>query len=589
MAAVSDRTGALVWAAFAVILSAQVFLGLWGIAASWTRGHNGWNGAAYQNGARNTLRWGELFPLQYETANVPPDVDELYTHAPLGLHLHVVASIAVFGDREASVRGVAAFWNVAALCALFFVVRRLWGDLEGLLAAGIYVALPINAIYTNMANHSAGLIFWSLVSLYTYVRASDREAWSVPAFAGFLASFAMACAWDWPAYYVALAVALHWMVGDWRRRHAVSWHVVVFCIWVALLFLGHLALVQWATGSLDELTGTFNARRALSWPMFRAHLLVVPGLMFTWPVLGVSMAWFVFWAFRASHGRAQARDLVPVAFLIAAALHYGTFRWSAVVHSYWAWPSLPFVAISCAVSIVGIGRRVRRVASTRLEARMPATSRLFASVAAAGVGALVLVPLLLRDAQLVPEGRRVGGSMWFFTPVRGAIEPYDSGRAELRLASRIREWTDRATGVELHPSFKTRRLEPRFDVTLDRVTYRWSPRPRTRIDNRQGVDGWVFVAPLAEVPEETRVELASHHPYRQLDGYFMTDLRSDEVDIEVWESTPLPITCRWWLFHSPIEPPVSVSRSVAKEEDLRNRVEELGNGPSGKSRNVNPG
>ncbi|MDH4282906.1 MAG: glycosyltransferase family 39 protein, partial [Myxococcales bacterium] len=132
--------------AFAAVLALQIFLGVWGIADQWTRGHNGWNGAAYQNAARNTLRWGVLFPLQYDTANVPPSKDELYTHAPLALHLHDVASVKLFGDSELSIRLVAAFWSVAALCMLFAVVRRLWDDAHALTASAVYVVLPINAI-----------------------------------------------------------------------------------------------------------------------------------------------------------------------------------------------------------------------------------------------------------------------------------------------------------------------------------------------------------------------------------------------------------------------------------------------------------
>ncbi|HSN81445.1 MAG TPA: hypothetical protein VLS88_02610, partial [Polyangiales bacterium] len=93
-----DRVGGRrrpVRVAFALILALQVFLAVLGIADQWTRGHNGWNGAAYHNAARNTLRWDVLFPLQYETANVPPRKDQLYTHAPLGVHLHNVASLAL--------------------------------------------------------------------------------------------------------------------------------------------------------------------------------------------------------------------------------------------------------------------------------------------------------------------------------------------------------------------------------------------------------------------------------------------------------------------------------------------------------------
>jgi len=577
-----DRVGGrrvLVYGAFAVLLAFQVFLGLWGVADQWTRGHNGWNGAAYHNGARNTLRWGELFPLQYDTANVPPKKERLYTHAPLGLHLHNVASVSIFGDRELSIRLVAAFWSVAALCMLFAVVRRLWSDAHGLLAAAIYVALPINAIYTNMANHSAGFIFWSLLTLYLYVRSADAAEWRWPPFVLFLFAFAMAATWDWPAYYVALAIAAHWTTkGDSPLLLRVKGHPVnpsekgtvpflklgVFCGWVLLLFGGHFALVEWLTGSLDELTGTFNARRALSWQRFRTHLLVVPEIMFTPPLLVLSGGWLIAWGARLARAKAEARDIVPIAFLFAGLVHYFTFGWSAIVHSYWAWPMLPFVAIAVATSLLAMGRWV--------EGRMPARAQGGLARAAAFSVTIFLVPLAVRDAQIFPQGRYAGGSMWFFTPVRGAIDTYDSGGPELRFAERIKAWTDRGTGVQLHPSLKSRRLEPRFDITLDRATYRWSPRPRPQITNDQGVNGWVFIAPVEELPENERIDLAARYPYRQFDGYLMVDLRTEGTDIEIWDVTPQSTTPSWWLFHSAFEPPVIASRSTAEEASLRDKV-----------------
>lgn len=572
-----DRVGgrrALVYAGFAFVLAFQVFLGLWGVADPWTRGHNGWNGAAYHNGARNTLRWGELFPLQYDTANVPPKKEQLYTHAPLALHLHNVASVRIFGDRESSVRLVAAFWSVAALCMLFAVVRRLWSDGHGLLTAAIYVALPINAIYTNMANHSAGFIFWALLTLYLYVRASDAQRWRWRDFVLFLAAFTMAAAWDWPAYYIALAIAVHWLATLLRRApRIVSYPFFVFCVWVLVLFVGHFALVEWLTGNLDELTGTFNARRALSWERFRLHLVVVPEVMFTVPILALGGGWLVAWAARLAHSKAAARDLIPIAFLVAGLIHYLTFRWSAMVHSYWAWPMLPFVAMAVATSLFAIGRQIENRVDSALDARVPTPARVRIARAAALSVAIFLVPLAIRDIQVVPQGRYVGGSMWFFTPVRGAIDTYDSGRPELRFAKRVKAWTDRNTGVQLHPSLQSRRLEPRFDITLDRATYRWTPRPRPQIKNDQGVDGWVFIAPVEELSESDRIDLAARYPYRQFDEYVMIDLRGEGPNIEVWESKPQPVTPRWWLLHSPFEPPSVASRSVVQESSLRDEVD----------------
>ena len=569
---VGGRRG-LIRIAFAVVLAAQVFLAVWGVADQWTRGHNGWNGSAYHNAARNTLRWDVLFPLQYETANVPPKKEQLYTHAPLALHLHNVASVKLFGDREASIRMVAGFWSVAALCMLFAVVRRLWDDTHALAASALYVALPINAIYTNMANHSAGFIFWSLLTLYLYIHATSTPPWRRTHYTLFLLTFAIAASWDWPAYYIAAAKALHWTQKGVRplfRRVNPSekgsdpfsrsaGQLAVFCFWVLALFAGHFVLVEVVSGNLDELAGAFNTRRALSWVRFRTHLLVVPELMFTAPVLGLCAAWIVTWGVRVSRGTARTRDLVPVAFFTAGLIHYWTFRWSAVIHSYWAWPMLPAVAIAVPVSLFAMARWIRERFSTWVS---------FSVV-------LLLIPLAIRVVQIVPEGRYVGGSMWFFTPVRGAIDTYDSGRPELRFAEHIKSWTDRSTGVQLHTSLKPLRLEPRFDITLDRVTHRWSQNPRREIPNTKGATGWVFVAALDAFTEDQRAKFASRHPYRQFGDYFMVDLRTDARDIEAWSSTPAPVSPEWWLFHSAFEPPVSLARLSATERSLRRKPPEL--------------
>ena len=530
----------------------------------WTRGHNGWNGAAYHNAARNTLRWNVLFPLQYDTANVPPTKDQLYTHHPLALHLHNVVSVKLFGDRELSIRLVAGFWSVAILCMLFAVVRRLWDDAQAIAASAIYVALPINAIYTNMANNSVGFIFWILLTLYLYIRASRAPPWSWPAFSTFLASFGVAATWDWPAYYIAFCIALHWAWTVYRQRSSEparrsTTQLVMFCLWVLALFAGHFVLVEVLTGNLDELRGTFNARRALSWSRFRTHLLVVPELMFTVPILGLCAAWLGAWAIRVARGTAEARDLVPVAFLVAGAIHYWTFRWSAIVHSYWAWPMLPAVAIAVTTSLFETARWIRGRAG------------LLASFSVL----LLLVPLAIRVVEIVPTGRYVGGSMWFFTSVRGTIDHYDSGRPELRFARRVKAWTDRSTGVQLHTSLKPFRLEPRFDITLDRVTHRWSQNPRPEIPNDQGANGWVFVAAVDAFSEEERAAFASRHPYRQYGDYFMLDLRREARDIEVWGLTPVSSSPRWRLLHSAFEPPTRATRVIGAEQSLDKKVAEL--------------
>ncbi|MFW6051957.1 MAG: glycosyltransferase family 39 protein, partial [Myxococcota bacterium] len=396
------RAGALprrlLWSWLAFVLTAQALLGFLGVADLWTRGHNGWNGGAYHLAARNTLRWGLLFPLQYDAGTVPPTGADVYTHHPLALHLHDTASLWLFGDHPAAIRGVAAVHAVLALAMLFLLVRRYWSDLHAVVASGVYLLLPVNAIYLNMANHSSGFLFWSLLALYCYLayqRAMDAGGQAGRWYAATLAAFWVAAQWDWPAYYVAFGMAVHWLVAGvarLRRTGRPCWRwdrhlggLAGFCVLVLASFGGHFLLVEIVTGNLSELGGTFEKRQDVPWSRFREHLKVVPELMFTWPVLALCGGWVAAYVVRLARGRARARDLVPVVYAYGGVIHYLVFKWSAVVHSYWAWTTLPFVAIACATSLVAAGGWVARRAAPRI-------GRRGALAAGAAVG-LALVPL----------------------------------------------------------------------------------------------------------------------------------------------------------------------------------------------------
>src|SRR5690606_23223356 len=102
------------------------------------------------------------------------------------------------------------------------------------------------------------------------------------------------------------------------------------------------------------------------------------------------------------------RDAVPFVFGVAGVAHYVIFRHSAVVHEFWAWYTLPFVAIACATSLLAAGRFLAaRVGGAR------------GRVVAAGVLVAFMTPFVVHAARVIPDGRRVGGSMWFVAPVRG--------------------------------------------------------------------------------------------------------------------------------------------------------------------------
>ena len=163
----------------------------------WQVGHNGFNGAAFSNGARNTLRHGVIAPALYHTGHGPPPPDQVFVHHPMLLHLHLVALKAAFGHSELVSRLLPASYSLAVLVLLFVAVRRLWGDAMALLSAAFFVLTPMHTIFANMVDHEQPGLFWCLMLVYSYIRwlQTWRRLWFVLT----LVSVTLAVQFVWPA------------------------------------------------------------------------------------------------------------------------------------------------------------------------------------------------------------------------------------------------------------------------------------------------------------------------------------------------------------------------------------------------------
>ncbi len=572
--------------ALIMILFVQALLGFSQSGDLLTRGHNGWNTGAYQQAARNSLRFNLLFPVQYYTGVAPPKPDLAYSHAPLGLHLHTTLSVWLFGDEEASVRGVAAVQGVLAVLMLFALTRRLWGDVHALVAAGFYVALPINGIYANMSNHASGFVTWSLATFYCYLRFHDlrQAAQAQPSarraairwFFAMCAAYLMAAAWDWASNYTALAIALHWLYAGMVRqaragrsfvRPGVDFGLVTLFACVVLGFLAtHALLVQFYAGGLSELAATFDNRQEVDPVKWAYHLRTVPEYMFSWPVLLLCALWLVAFLLRAVSGRLKLRDLVPFTFAYGGVLHYWIFKKSAIVHEYWAWHTLPFVALACAVTWLWLAGQLASLGERGLRLMSDGPRARYGSLL--GVCALgLLLPFFERVIEIVPAGRSVAGSMWFVGPVRRPTPtPYSSTRPELRFGKQVRAWTNRNTGVLRHRSLNSTADSPLWAITLDRELRGVADIPAKLPAGPK--EGWVFVADRRSFDKTKLLEIVSRHPYYQYGHHFMLDLRSKQTDVRIWQVRETPMTAGHWFWMSPFEPPVAAVRVPAAEARL---------------------
>lgn len=567
--AIRRRAG---WTGLVLVLGTQGFLGLWQIDDDWVRGHVGYNSSAFFSGARNSLRWGTIFPVKYYTGTTPPPPSNQYTHHPLGMNLAHQAVLLVLGEHRWAVRSVHAFHALLAAFAMFWVVRRLWSDEVGLLASAVYVAFPINAIYTNMANHSSAFVAYSLFALLfhiEHVRARAQRQFERARRWFFLCcgAFFLAAMWDWPAYYVASAIALHGAAvaishRDWR---GLGW-TVGFGLWVLCPFVLHFGLTAWITGGLDELAGTLSSRTAVDPTRFWDHLRRVPVLMFGPVVLWVGGLWLLFIPPRAFTRRLGDRDLVPITFAFAGGLHYGLFRWSAVVHSYWAWSMLPFFAIALSTTALWLGERAREGAVPRVGA--------IGRLATPAVVLVLLVPFAVHAIEVTVRGRSAGGSMWFPYPfVRPQpADTYTSGRVLSQFAQWVNTQTTRDTGVLVHSPLDRRRPEHRLSITMDR-RHRWVKEPPRTPPRREGdLVGWVLIGERSALPSEQRRGYAARHRYVERGPFFFVDFRTKEGSVEVYrmEETEPTILYRWLV--TPFERPLRYMRDEAAEALVRARA-----------------
>lgn len=584
---------------FTALVLSQTFVSFMGAGDQFVVGHNGWNSSAYLQSARNTLRWGSLFPVQYYTGRTPPTVKDGYTHHPLGMHLHNVASVWLFGDHPGSIRAVPALFGVLALIALILVVRLLYDDRTALLAGAIYVVLPTNAIYVNMSNHENGFIFWTFLWGLFYLRflavrfpdgangAGDDaqppppRRW-VPAYLLMLLSFFWAAMWDWPAYYCAFVFAVHWFAVIIRRHRRGERRLrpllpdlgllAGYSLLVLATFVGHFVLVAAIAGSVSDLHGVFEARQSGSATMLAHHFKVVPILMFTIPVLLVMFGWLFVRGWQAVRGRLPRREILALTFGIAGLLHYYIFRGTAVVHEYWGWTLVPFASIACATFIVFAYERV----SSLLTRRFPSRRRLWGVLAAALVSLLVLGNLGWRFVELVPAGRAVGGSLWFVADSRPVREPYVSNREMVRFAEEVKARTTRHTGVIIDPALeRIRGYEPRVPITLDREVVFQTLKPPPA-DRQLGItEGWVYLAPPRLLSERRILELARAHPVLVYDDFVMVDLRSSEGGIEVIRNEPAERSAWAWFWRGPWSDAVAPVHQPEDEERLRRALAKL--------------
>jgi hypothetical protein len=309
---------------------------LYGAFGPWQWGHNGFNGAAFCQAARNAIRFHIPGQALYYTGLEKPGAELIYTHHPQLLHWHLVVLFKVLGQAPWVGRMVPVFYSVATLVLIHHIGVRLWDRLHAVVAMALYAFTPLHTIFANMIDHEQGAIFFVLLTVYQYVRWLDGYArWRLVLM---LATISLGAQFDWPAYYIAFFLAVHAFVRAVRaRKWCPEWtFVIVFSIVVLINFGGFFLWIRSVRGTLEEMGKAYvhrtNVMEGYGMQLY-ARMLDMHGPVIMW----ATGLWLPLVIVRARRRELHPRDLIAGCFFAAQVIHSSVFKSAGFIHSYWTY------------------------------------------------------------------------------------------------------------------------------------------------------------------------------------------------------------------------------------------------------------
>jgi 4-amino-4-deoxy-L-arabinose transferase-like glycosyltransferase len=528
------------WLLFALVALFYCLLGVRGISGPWHWGHNGYMGATFSQAAKNSARFGIIGQAPYHYDREPPPASKIYTHHPLGLHAHLVASFALFGTHEGAARLIPYAYSVAAWLMLMLTVRRFWGDRTACLAGLAYALTPLNLIFANMVSHQQGGIFACLCLLYAYLRWQQSGRLRYVFLCG--AGVTLATQFDWPGYYVAFAVAAHCLTTGFRGSAppAWRWFLAVFSGLTLANLFAFFAWIYITQSGIDEMVEVFRFRNRMPPPGSYLALLWQRVRVLHGPVLLPAAAIGAIGGLLASKARPMpSRALIPLAFFFAGLVQVLVFPQAAELHSYWIYYWSPALAICAALGL--------ELLSVRF-------AILFERSSAISIPQRWSAPILALLFTLTQ-----GSFAW-----RTWLEQLDHGHAadcddcyfqrfeRLWFPSLAGQFDRRAVRYALHSSIRDPR--PELHYYLD-APYRRVERVHHATENE------VVLVDRENLDPRDRSVLnhlaRKHATVVWMDRFYAIDLRNRAPDLVRYEAVPdEPGLVEWWLNTQSSDPPL---------------------------------
>lgn len=326
----------------------------WEIAGPFGAGHYA-AGPAFAVAAENSLEWGIIEPIPAYYTLDRPRPDEYYCHHPFGFFWVMAAFLKVLGHHDWVVRAPAVLMSAATPPLLYAIGRAIWGPIAGAVAAASFATLPIALAYANLSNLEVPTIFGVLVTSLGYVRYTQtwRKRWLVFALSGLTFGLFM----DWPAYFFAASLLAFLAVRGFllprlfppldARGFARFW-ALASCVGVGVLLL-HLYWFGRAGQLHDFLAGGTVRSSGVETPL--SHVLwgrrYWIEISFTPLAIAIGKLMLPLFLVRLLVLRRDL-EVLPLAVLTMATVHYVVFKNGADVHVFWSHYFAPYFALAMA-------------------------------------------------------------------------------------------------------------------------------------------------------------------------------------------------------------------------------------------------
>lgn len=576
-------------AGLGVVLALFALTHLQGVNEAFLFGHQGFNNGLRSIIGRNYVRHGVVELRGKPIKNVGPvrDAKEhvVHWHHPPLVHMLVGLSFAVFGEREGAARAVPLLFSLLSTLLLWRLGRRRLGPAGGLLAAGIFVLLPLEVEYGKMANYEAPVIALMLGALLAAVRIRESGSrWAVAALFGCTAAAAFT---DWPAFILAAFTGLYLLAERPRRwwlfaAYGAFCAVELFLLWKWMNLYaesdGLYGLARWRAGG-----GTAKIALGPWIDRFGARLSDYVGL----PVLVAAAVGAVACA-------ARFRRIPPAAgvFGLGGLLYLYLFKYGSWVHVFFLHYLLPAFAVLAAAGLVltwragreweprvkawlarfAAARITARLSAARLAGRRPAFLESFSE----RVGRVLRRPVftglllglwvvwavpetwrLLDKAKLVSHGVRTD----LGRPRAGL--PYD-GRLDVVLLGKTARQMSRAG--DLIAVHRRTHSSPQFRFYLARNSRVVHSSSQLRAER-------LYIVPERVLTDKEKRAFVRDHFVVSLLRYWIVDLKAKKPGLRHLEYVEYPASWRHAFFTSMFYPPHALVERRAKGEAIRRSLE----------------